>query len=355
MKGNFLTLAVCASQSIVMAQPISFCGETNAGLTLGAVSKIALGSCASEKKPLPVIDVAAKHNPDVFVWLGDNIYGDTEDMNLFRQKYAMQGCKPEFRNLNKNTFYLAVWDDHDYGVNDGGKEYPKKGESKSLFLEFWGEPKGSARFDHAGIYHSITTGPEGRRVQFILLDGRTFRDSLLWKAKHDSAHFRNDCRPNYSPEATMLGAEQWAWLREKLLEPANLRIICSGTQFGITYNGYEAWANMPIERERMLQLIRETRANGVVFISGDVHYGELSKVNAPNIYPIFDLTSSGITQKWPHVEANQNRVGKAVRQNNFGLIEIDWEQASPQITFSLTDAKNKRVLEHKVSLQSLRF
>lgn len=331
------------------------CPPVKAAVGLQGVSRIGLGSCARQDKPQPVLSLAAAQRPDLFVWLGDNIYGDTEDMALLASKYAMLGCRSEFQELNNVAPFLAVWDDHDYGVNDGGREYPKKVESKAEFLKFWNEPVGSKRFGHEGIYHAVTFGSKEKAVQFIMLDGRTFRDPLIWKAKKDSAHFRNDYRPNYDPAATLLGAAQWAWLDSVLRQPARLRIICTGTQFGISYNGYEAWANFPIERQRMVDAIKRSRAEGVVFISGDVHYGELSCLRAPGIYPLYDLTSSGITQTWPLVEANSNRVGKAVRKNNFGLIEVDWAQPDPTITLSLTDVRGRKRVYHSVKLSALRF
>ncbi|HRK73733.1 MAG TPA: hypothetical protein PLL64_05625, partial [Rhodothermales bacterium] len=65
--------------------------------------KIAFGSCGSEEHPLPIFDVVVKHNPDVFVFLGDNIYGDTKDMNELRAKYGKLAAKPTFQHLKRNT------------------------------------------------------------------------------------------------------------------------------------------------------------------------------------------------------------------------------------------------------------
>jgi hypothetical protein len=74
--------------------------------------------------------------------------------------------------------YIATWDDHDYGVNDGGKEYPKKEESKKIFLDFFKEPDTSSRWKHKGIYTSYYYGEAGKKLQVIVLDCRTFRDRL---------------------------------------------------------------------------------------------------------------------------------------------------------------------------------
>ena len=164
-------------------------------------------------------------------------------------------------------------------------------------------------------------------VQIILLDCRTFRSDLKL---YDSTYsvdtiFRHqlDYLPIVDEDSTLLGNEQWYWLTGELRKKADVRIIGSSTQFGISFNGYEAWANFPYERERMLDVISKTKANGVIFISGDVHYGELSKYFNEKTYPIFDLTSSGLTQTWSFATPNSNRIAGPVMENNFGLLSIN--------------------------------
>jgi alkaline phosphatase D len=329
-----------------------FCGDVNKNSTVDVVSKIGFGSCANQNQKQPVLTQITEREPDVFCWLGDNIYGDTRNMKTLAKKYTRLGCKEEFRELNKVAHFLAVWDDHDYGENDAGKEYPKKEESKNIFLDFWSEPDNSERWNHSGIYHSETYGPEGKQVQFIMLDTRTFRDPLL---KADGPEWKNDYKPNYDSSATFLGAEQWVWLEQVLQEPAELRVVMSSNQFGISYNGWEAWANVPIERQRMIDLIGETQANSVVFMSGDVHWAEISKQEVEGAYPLYDITSSGITQEWSSTEPNDNRIGEPFRSNNAGIIEIDWEQEDPFIQFKIIDVNGAEVLTHEVRLSELQF
>jgi alkaline phosphatase D len=154
----------------------------------------------------------------------------------------------------------------------------------------------------------------------------------------------------------VLGKEQWEWLRKTLLEPAELRIVMSSIQFGITYNGWEAWANFPIEKQRFMDLIKETKANGVIFISGDVHSADISKQPVEAGYPIYDITSSGITQEWANVEANDNRIaGVPFSPNNAGIIKIDWKQEDPLIQFRIIDVNGAEVKGHEVRLSELRF
>lgn len=346
---KYSLLLFCAFCSLVLP------AQTPAPL----VSRIAFGSCGHEDKPQPILDTARMHRPDLFVWLGDNIYGDTRDMRVLREKYARLGAKPEFQRLRQSCRMLATWDDHDYGWNDAGRHYPYKQASKEIFLEFWGEPADSPRRKHEGIYTSYLFESGGRRVQMILLDNRTFRDDLrTYRGElHREGRFFYplDYYPHETPDSTLLGEEQWRWLETELQKPADLRIIGSGTQFGISYNGYEAWANFPHERQRMLDLIKKTRANGVIFITGDVHYGEISVLHEPGLYPIYDVTASGITSTWYFATPNDNRIEGPVMDNHFGQISIDWAQTDPLITMEIFDIRGNQRVEHQVRLSEISF
>ncbi|MCF8258195.1 MAG: alkaline phosphatase family protein [Flavobacteriales bacterium] len=357
MRHAIALVLFCATGLSLHAQqesklPAKACHTVNSSITASTFSRIAFGSCAKQTKDMPVLLAVKEEKPDVFVWLGDNLYGDTDDMAILRGKYNQLSCKPEFKSLNETVPFIATWDDHDYGRDDAGKEYPFKAESKVLFLDFWKEPKDSERWQHEGIYHAFTQGVAGKRVQFILLDTRTFRDSIPPAIGKGSKH---DYSPHSGTTTTMLGEEQWTWLRNVLSEPAELRIVCTSTQFGISYNGYEAWANFPHEQQRMVQLIKETKANGMVFISGDVHWAEISRLEAEGCYPLYDITSSGITQKWPTQEPNTNRVGRTFKPNNFGMIEVDWDAEPVKLKFSIRN-KNGLVVRHvHIPLSDLQF
>ncbi|MEM6772525.1 MAG: alkaline phosphatase D family protein, partial [Bacteroidota bacterium] len=285
--------------------------------------RIAFGSCAHQDDPQPLLDVATGLSPDAFVYLGDNIYGDTDVMDTLRAKYGRLAAKPEFQRLRASTQVFAVWDDHDYGLNDAGRHYAMKEASKQIFLDFWRVPEDNDRYDHPGIYGVEYLQRDGRTVQIVLLDTRTFRDDLRRRTAQDTA-FKNDYVPYETADSTLLGAAQWAWLDSVLQVPAEVRIIASSNQFGHTYNGWESWTNLPHERQRMIDLITRTKAQPLFFISGDVHWGEISRLETENAGVIYDVTSSGITSTWDVIEPNDNRVGQALPQNNVGLIEIEF-------------------------------
>ncbi|MGB0523234.1 MAG: alkaline phosphatase D family protein [Flammeovirgaceae bacterium] len=320
-------------------------------ITTKQIQRIAFGSCAHQDEPQPILALVVAQKPDLFIYLGDNIYGDTDDMEVLRQKYQVLGQKSEFIQLKNTTPLLAIWDDHDYGRNDAGKEYPHKAASKEVFLDFWEVPQTSPRRKHAGIYHAHYFEYESRVVQIILLDTRTFRDAL--SKNYISVNCKNDYCPNDDPHLTMLGEAQWRWLEQELGKAADLRIIASSNQFAHEYNGWESWTNLPSERQRMVNLIQKTKANGVIFISGDVHWGELSKLETGN-YPIHEVTSSGLTQTWDTSEPNKNRIGEVIMENNFGLIEIDWGNTNPAVYLKLIDINANVRVEQKVLLNELR-
>jgi len=314
--------------------------------TTKVLSVIAFGSCAHQDMQQPILDDAAQSGADLFVFLGDNLYIDSEDCNDYFAEYSKLACKAPFVRLVTAVPTMAVWDDHDYGENDAGAEFALKAESKDVFLRFWQEPGNSPRFNRPGIYHSRIFGDTAHLVQLIILDLRTFRSPLL----SGSDGYVADMDPGKS----FLGADQWAWLRDQLSLPAKVRIIATSTQFGPELNGWEAWANFPLEQQRMADLIAETAANGVVFISGDVHYSELSRQVFSNCYPLYDCTASGLTELDPPV-TNQFRIGQAVAEQNFGKLTIDWQAVPVQLTYSIHAVGGGQRFSHAISLNEISF
>lgn len=323
------------------------------------ISKIAFGSCGHQDQPLPIFDLIVKHKPDLFVFLGDNIYGDTKSMDTLQMKYNMLAAQSSFHNLKKNVPMIATWDDHDYGLNDIGRHYPYKVESREMFLKFFDEPKDSPRRKHEGIYTSYIYETNGKKLQIILLDNRTFRDDYVkytGQFKDDKRFFYEmDFAPCYSSDSTYLGAKQWKWLEEELKKPADLRLIGSGSQFAIEANGYEGWHNFPLEQKKFLDLIKKTSANGVMFLTGDVHYAEISKLKVPDLYPIYDVTASGLSSTWLFATPNKNRIEGPIMDNHFGMLTIDWKRKIPKIKMEIWDINNNQRIEYSIGLDEISF
>lgn len=320
------------------------------------LERIAFGSCVRQDRPQPIWNSVIDDRPQLFLMIGDNIYGDTEDPEILRLKYAMLAADPGFRRLRQTCPLLATWDDHDYGVNDGGREYVLRDESQRLFNDFFQVPLDSPRRNRPGIYDSAYFGPAHRRVQVILLDTRFFR-SPLKQATDAERVGRGPYGADESPSATMLGDEQWKWLAEELMRPAEVRIIASSIQVAAAEHGWEAWATMPNERQRLFELIRESKARGVVFISGDRHLAELSRIEPEESgvdYPLYDLTSSSLNQPsggGNENETNSRRVGEHYLEVNYGTIDIQWPESSeqaPRVTLRVHSLDGSAVREHEV-------
>ena len=306
------------------------------------LTKIAFGSCAEQDRPQPIWDVISKQKPELFLFIGDNIYADTEDMKLMSDKYKKLGKLPEFAKFRSKVPILAIWDDHDYGINDGGDEYPRKHESKKLMLDFFNEPANSERRKRDGNFTSYIFGEKGQRTQLILLDLRWFRSPIVWDKKLDGYV------PNKDPESTILGAEQWKWLEAELKKPAELRIIVSSTQFSPPDHKWEKWANFPHEKKRLISMIDKLGLKNVFFISGDMHYGELSAEKTPAGFQIFDLTSSGMNIFEPGKQyPNRNRIKIHDTSSNFGLITIDWKKPVA-VTLEVRDNKGAVAIKQDV-------
>ncbi|UCF97345.1 MAG: alkaline phosphatase family protein [Spirochaetaceae bacterium] len=294
-------------------------------------------------------------DPDLFIFLGDNIYADTVNMSVMRRKYERLAGSSSFRHLLRSCPVVAVWDDHDYGANDAGSEYPKKEESKRLFLDFWQEPADSPRWQREGIYAAYQFGPEQRRVQVLLLDTRTFRDPLV----------RGNPRPtdalgpyvsNPDPAATLLGDRQWQWLEAQLDLPAQIRIIVSSIQLIPEFSGWESWANFPFEKRRLLDLLKKNRIEGVIFISGDRHFAEISVLQREHSYPLYEMTSSALNLRHPSGQTGENlyRIDGTYLRENFGDIRIRWS-GEPAISLSIRDLRGDVRLETIFPLSELTF
>ena len=311
------------------------------------VTSIAFGSCLKETRPQPIWETVIDLQPDVFILLGDNIYGDTRDMSKLREKWNKFSSIEGFQKLRSKCRLLAVWDDHDYGENDAGLEYPPKAESQQIFLDFLDEPKDSIRRKSPGIYDSIILGPYGKRVQFVLLDTRYFRSSLKRAAKRKSGY--GPYEPNNSKDADLLGIDQWEWLEQTLRVPAELRIIASSIQVLSSSHGWETWGNFPKDRTHLLNLLERSNVATIV-ISGDRHSAEISQLDSINNFPLLDVTSSAMNQRQrPNSEKNIHRIGEKYFNENFGLIKINWTGKKPSVEISIRDLKGRSQIQHKLN------
>lgn len=308
-------------------------------------TRIAFGSCCDQRRPAPIWRAIVDRRPELFLFIGDNVYADAEDEAGLRAAYDALGRSPGYAELVASTPVLAVWDDHDYGRNDAGKEYPLRDASQRIMLDFFGEPADSARRGRPGVYLSTTMGPAGRRVQIVLLDTRYFRDALV-PTEPGGARYR----PNPDPTATVLGEAQWRWLEQCLREPAELRLVVSSIQVIADEHPFESWGLFPHERARLLAILGRT--DGVIVLSGDRHRAELSRCEAQGLaYPLLDLTSSSLNLPLRGTDPNRYRVGPLVESENFGWIEVDWERR--RVVLELVGLDGVAAMTHAVELDAL--
>ena len=307
------------------------------------LTTLAFGSCNREDLPQPLWEPIVQTNPQVWVWLGDNMYGDSDSMAVLQRKYNMVKAEPGYQKLMATSSIIGVWDDHDYGKNDGGKEYEMKQESAQLFWNFIGEPVNSPRRKQEGVYSAYTYGPKGKRVKVILLDSRYHRDSL--------ARINKVYQVNHTGD--ILGEVQWRWLERELKNSdADINIIGNGIQVLPEEQVYEKWANFPKARKRLLDLIAASNARGVILLSGDRHIAEISKTTLPGMpYPLYEITSSGLTHVYrgEATEPNKYRVGDLIKQLNFGVLNFDWQDGKVAVEILIKGEENKILLQHSVT------
>ncbi|XP_010523270.1 PREDICTED: uncharacterized protein LOC104801648 [Tarenaya hassleriana] len=353
------------------------------------ISRIAFGSCSNQSAPQPIWDAIQKFDPQLFIWLGDNIYGDTKQpFKVFGKErtigpwknaprfvpsseeemtshYTKAKANPGYSRIRKNAKVIGTWDDHDYGLNDAGKEFDHKVTNQRLMLDFLDEPLDSPRRKQAGVYASYSFGPASKRIKVILLDTRYHRDPL-------------------QSDGTILGDAQWTWLERELRGPlSEITVIGSSVQVISNLSAttgplfyMESWGRFPKERQRLFQLIADSKRSGIIFISGDVHFGEITRYDCGVGYPLHEVTSSGLVQSVESVlppplhffvrflswyipstmrVVNQNCKFKSCTygQQNFGAISIDWNANPVTINLEIRDVSGFTVLHTNISLSEL--
>ncbi len=328
-----------------------------------AISRIALTSCSNPAKDLSFFGQVEAKNPDLLLMMGDNVYGSysPKDPNLpsLSEAYGKLAEVPAFKSLVSKVPTQAVWDDHDYGINDGGGDFAYKAQAQTMFNQFWNTPASSPLRKRPGIYRAFQAGPKGQVLQVIMLDTRYFRAPLVLTDQRDAPG-----KERYVPHppgsgADVLGEAQWAFLKAELEKPADVRLIVSSIQVVADGHGYERWGNFPDAQKRLYDLIAQTGANGVVFASGDRHYGSINQIRDGVAYPLTDITASAINMPFRVAEGTisynepaTTRIGEGYAAVNFGLIEINW--AASTLTLNLIGDGGNLAASTTLDLKNLR-
>lgn len=301
-----------------------------------AAFSVGFGSCCRiQLDPVqPIWNVARKLEPDMFFWLGDNIYADSDQSQILTDLYGRGRVVENIEPFLRSTPQMATWDDHDFGYNDSDGLSPYKATSLKVFKDFWPNPS-FGEDNNPGVYFKQNYGG----VDFFILDGRYHRDPTT--------------QPD-TPEKTMLGAEQKAWLKRQLkLSATPFKIIATGGGWSSAENedGGDSWAVYMQERNEIFNFIRDEGIGGVVCISGDSHMGELNCIpwSEKGGYDIYDFCSSPLAQKPANKNIRQTpevRIRDTwTRSVNMGLIEFDLTGDTPTLSYNLYDVMGEPVWE----------
>ena len=293
------------------------------------------GSCLTEKREQPIWSAIKEENLQEFIFMGDNVYGDNEEtgeLDDMKVAYALQ--REKLPDWLKEIKVNAIWDDHDYGKNDGGEEYLFKEQAQELFLDFWQAPLDDPRRNREGIYFSEVREIFNLKVNLIGLDTRYHRSALGQKDKPYS--------PVDDESKTMLGKVQWNWLEEELSQNNDLNIIVSSIQVIPTNHGFEKWGNFPHERSRLLKLIEDSKVPTII-VSGDRHKAGIYKKG-----DVIELTSSSMNKPLPNYiskiwdllnkETDAHLIGDMYYPENYGILSIN---KNGEILIELKDINGK--------------
>ena len=296
---------------------------------------LSFGSCNNQNIENKLFKEILKNKPEAFIWGGDIIYSDTDKPQVLATNFKKFKEDSTYKNFAKKTKILGTWDDHDYGINDGGYENPIKQEAQHILLDFLDVPKNDKRREQEGVYYSETIKKDNNTIKIILLDTRYFRTELT---KDPTGKKR------YIPttKGTMLGETQWQWLEKELeTSTAEFNIIVSSIQFLSNKHGFETWGNMPNEVEKLKNIILKTKAKNTIILSGDRHIAEISKIKIGTKKPLIDFTSSGLTHAYTGFTGEENpfRINKVVHEINFGLLKFDFK--NKKVLFEIRGLENK--------------
>ena len=308
------------------------------------IKSIGFGSCNRTDLDQKIWDVIANQSMDVWVWLGDIVYTEEENMDDLALKYSIQKSLPAYRKLSSKTNIFGVWDDHDFGKNNGGREFRKKQQSRDLLFNFLDLPTNHPARERTGAYQSYCFGDDRQKVCLYLLDVRYFREEYE-KDLSSKQYYKK----NYG---NLLGEKQWVWLEKELLKnDAEVNLLAGGIQLISSEHVYEKWANFPKARQRLFNLLKENKIKNPIYLSGDRHFAEISVIELLPNYRLYDITSSGLTHSYEELEEefNPKRISPLITSKNFGMIKWNWE--ARKITFQIYNIEEMISYEKTVTIQ----
>lgn len=271
---------------------------------------LGLGSCLDQDYPQPIWQSIKKEDLNYFVFLGDNVYGDSPDGKLDKLILAYKKQKELLPTWLKPEMIFSIWDDHDFGLNDGGGSFVNKSESEKIYLDFWEVSNTDPRRNRDGIYYSKKLELSDKTIKLIFLDTRFFRSDLKKKNGVYQANNENN--------STILGEDQWVWLMKQFQPSIDAYIIFSSIQILATEHRFEKWSNFPTERSKLLEFLKKQEVPKML-VSGDRHRGGIYKYNDS----IIEITASSLNKPGSGFsEFDSLLIGNTHNEENYGILRI---------------------------------
>lgn len=286
-----------------------------------------------------------EQKPDFMVWGGDNVYLREVDWNSrtgIMQRYTHTRSLPELQPLWGSIHHYAAWDDHDFGPDNSDASFWNKNLTTEAFKLFWGNP-------NYGVAGGVSGTFTWNDVQFFLMDNRSFRTSTNTKQQ--------------TPQ--MLGDRQINWLIEALkYSRANFKFVVVGSQVLNNADMSKAhWAEnyskYQVEQQKLIKAIKNENIRGVIFLTGDRHHTELSKLEENTQYPLYDVTISpftaGAAGNRGKGEKNTLRVPDTyVGVRNFAVMEVTGPRRNRVLSIKVLDGKGKEMWKYDIKARDLR-
>lgn len=315
--------------------------------------QFALGSCYYNNEPkddrpgrpygaeFGIFDNILAKQPDFMMWLGDNTYLRTPDLysrDGILHRYTRDRSNAQLQALLGSVHNYAIWDDHDYGPNDSDRTYELKNQTEEIFNLFWGNPN-TNQTGTGGITGKFHWGD----LDFFLLDNRYHRDANRMK----------------SDDKELLGRAQIDWLINSMVSSrAPFKFVCIGGQTVSSAAVYENYANYTKERDYLLQRLEEEKIEGVIFLSGDRHHSEISKMDRQDAYPLHDFTCSPLTSGTHKYRDEGNKYaieGFTYNEKNFGFIEVVGPRKKRKLVYTLYDNLGNQIYQYNLNAADLRY
>lgn len=317
---------------------------------------VATGSCAYINEPeydrpgkpygsnYQIFSSIHQQKPDVMLWLGDNVYyreADWYTRSGMVHRYTHDRATPELQPLLASAANYAIWDDHDFGPDNSDGAWIHKETAWEVFRDFWGNPTFGV-----GGQKGCTTFFQYADMDFFLLDNRYFRTP-------------NNCET--CPERSLLGKEQLQWFLSALAASyAPYKIVAIGGQVVTTSANHEtAFHFFPAERDSILRFIERENIKGVIFLTGDKHYTELSAMQNKAGNWVYDLTTSPLTSG-PYSDAltkelNAYRVeGSFFGQHNFSMLHFSGPRTNRKLEIRNYDANGKETWTKTITREGVK-